>query len=166
LKTLNTHELGEWYIIQNRRLNFGTLPNLNTWNSCGWRNHHLQYVLHISRVSRLHVGMQIGSQICVVICVWTGIFTRLGISFHILFDNIVKSHHRHRSLNFFFSWMSDVILENLQMSWMVIFWLKGTVWIKKIIFLWKWLIYLDNVLKCDVEVPKRSEYSNLLNQNS
>ena len=120
MKTLNSHELRKWYIIQNRRLNFGALPNLNTWNIGGWRNHPLQYILHISSVSRLHVGLQIGSHICVVICVRIGIYTSLGIGFHVLFDNIVKSHNRHRSFNFFFSWMSYVILENLQMSWMII----------------------------------------------
>ena len=110
IKVLCLEDFGKLYVLLAIYL-----PNLNTWNICGWRNHHLQYVLHISRVSRLHVGMQIWSEICVDICVWTGIFTRLGISFHILFHNIVKSHHRHRSLNFFFSGMSDVILENLQM---------------------------------------------------
>jgi len=50
------------------------------------------------------------------ICVQMGIYTSLGISFHVLFDNIVKSRHKHRSFNFFFSWMTYIILENLFMS--------------------------------------------------
>jgi len=48
-----------------------------------------------------------------------------------------------------------------------IVWLEDMVWIKKKhIFVWRLVICLDNVPKCDVEVPKKSEYSNLLNQNS